>query len=49
MNLADIISKIEKPKIYEKSSAFMWTDEHISKQLLNVHLNSDIDLGSRKK
>ena len=21
----------------------MWTDEHISKQLLNVHLNPDID------
>ena len=49
MNLEDIISKIEKPKIYEKGSAFMWTDEHISKQLLNVHLNPDIDLGSRKR
>ena len=49
MNLADIISKNEKPKIYEKGTAFMWTDEHISKQLLNVHLNPDIDLGSRKK
>ena len=49
MNLADIISKIEKPKIYEKGTAFMWTDEHISKQLLNVHLNPDIDHGSRKK
>ena len=49
MNLADIISKIEKPKIYEKGTAFMWTDEHISKQLLNIHLNPDIDLGSRKK
>ena len=48
MNLLDIISKIEKPKIYEKGTAFMWTDEHISKQLLNVHLNPDIDLGSRK-
>ena len=49
MNLVDIISKIEKPKIYEKGTAFMWTDEHISKQLLNVHLNPDIDLGSRKR
>lgn len=27
----------------------MWTDAHISKQLLNVHLNPDIDLASRKK
>lgn len=49
MNVADIVSKSEKPKIYEKGTAFMWTDEHISKQLLNVHLNPDIDLGSRKQ
>ena len=49
MNIADIISKIEKPKIYEMGTAFMWTDKHISKQLLNVHLNPDIDLGSRNK
>jgi len=26
----------------------MWTDIHISKQLLDVHLNSEIDLASRK-
>lgn len=26
----------------------MWTDPHISEQLLNIHLNPDIDLGSRK-
>ena len=49
MNITDIISKTEKPKIYEKSSVFMWTDKHISKQLLDIHLNPDIDLGSRKK
>jgi len=49
MNITDIVSKIEKPKIYEKGTAFMWTDKHISKQLLNIHLNPDVDLGSRKK
>lgn len=27
----------------------MWTDEYISKQLLETHLNPDIDLASRKK
>jgi len=48
MNITDIISKTERPGIYEKGTAFMWTDEHISKQLLHVHLNPDIDLGSRK-
>lgn len=49
MKITDIISKSEKPTIYEKGSSFMWTDPHISKQLLQVHLNPDIDLGSRKK
>ena len=27
----------------------MWTDEYISKQILDIHLNPEIDLGSRKK
>ena len=38
-----------RPAIYEKGTAFMWTDKHISKQLLNTHLNPDIDLASRKQ
>jgi len=49
MKISEIISKSEKPKFYEKGTSFMWTDEHISKQLLNIHLNPDIDLASRKK
>ena len=48
-SLADLISKMQKPEMYEKGTAFMWTDEHISKQLLDIHLNFDIDLASRKK
>ncbi|MBI9037103.1 MAG: class I SAM-dependent methyltransferase [Bacteroidales bacterium] len=49
MKIIEIISQSEKPELYEKGTSFMWTDEHISKQLLNIHLNADIDLGSRKK
>ena len=48
MNITDIILKSGKPELYKKGSSFMWTDEHISKQLLNIHLNPDIDLASRK-
>ncbi|MCY1721633.1 methyltransferase domain-containing protein [Prolixibacteraceae bacterium Z1-6] len=48
MKIADILLKSEKPTIYEKGNSFMWTDEHISKQLLDIHLNPEIDLGSRK-
>lgn len=49
MDLSKIISLTDKPKLYEKGTAFMWTDEHISKQLLQVHLDPDVDLASRKK
>lgn len=48
MKIAEIITKSEKPVIYEKGNSFMWTDEHISKQLLDIHLNPEIDLASRK-
>lgn len=48
MKIPNILSKIEKPELYEKGTSFMWTDEHISRQLLNIHINSDVDLGSRK-
>jgi 2-polyprenyl-3-methyl-5-hydroxy-6-metoxy-1,4-benzoquinol methylase len=48
MKIADIISTSLKPSIYEAGTSFMWTDEYISKQLLNIHLNPDIDLCSRK-
>ncbi|PLX18654.1 MAG: hypothetical protein C0599_11800 [Salinivirgaceae bacterium] len=48
MKVTDIISMSAKPALYEKGTAFMWTDEHISKQLLQVHLNEDVDLASRK-
>ena len=48
MKITDILLKSEKPTIYEKGTSFMWTDEHISKQLLNIHLNPDTDLASRK-
>ena len=49
MKIAELISQSQKPELYKKGTSFMWTDEHISKQLLNIHLNPDIDLGSRKK
>lgn len=49
MNIIDLISKTKKPDIYEKGTNFMWTDSHISEQLLDIHLNPELDLGSRKK
>lgn len=49
MKITDIILKSERPTIYEKGNSFMWTDEYISKQLLDIHLNVNNDLASRKK
>ena len=48
MKIVDIHNNTIKPKLHEKGNAVMWTDEYISKQLLNVHLNAELDLGSRK-
>lgn len=49
MQIREILNFREKPPLYEKGTAVMWTDEHISKQLLEIHLHPDIDLASRKK
>jgi len=49
MNFTDIIEFTKKPQIYAEENAVMWTDDHISKQLLDVHLNPDIDLASRRR
>ncbi len=38
-----------QPSPYSEGSAFMWTDKHISEQLLELHLNPEIDLASRKE
>ena len=49
MNIKKIIKYAEKPELYTRGTAIMWTDEYISKQILDIHLNAQIDLGSRKK
>lgn len=49
MNFTQLLNSNTKPKIFSKGTSVMWTDEHISKQLLDIHLNPDIDLASRKK
>jgi len=48
MKTNDILLYSGKPELYKKGSAIMWTDPHISEQLLEVHLNTEIDLASRK-
>lgn len=37
----------QRPALYEKGDSIMWTDEHISRKLLELHLDPDIDSASR--
>lgn len=39
----------ELPKIYTESDGAFWDDEHISKFMLEAHLNPDCDSASRKQ
>ena len=38
----------EKPRLYAQSTAPFWDDEHISKGMLDAHLNLNIESASRK-
>ncbi|MCP4553366.1 MAG: class I SAM-dependent methyltransferase [Bacteroidetes bacterium] len=49
LDFKKIINLSVKPDLYQKGTAVMWTDSYISKQLLEVHLNPEVDLASRKK
>ncbi|MBF0432505.1 MAG: class I SAM-dependent methyltransferase [Fibrobacteria bacterium] len=48
MKTKELLKKAEKPALYKKGSAFMWSDPYISKNLLDVHLSEEVDLASRK-
>ncbi|HEY8443649.1 MAG TPA: class I SAM-dependent methyltransferase [Clostridia bacterium] len=39
---------LKRPKLWQRSADCFWDDEHISKFLLEAHLNPDIDAASRR-
>jgi SAM-dependent methyltransferase len=39
----------KRPVLYEKGDSIMWTDAHISKKLLELHLDPDVDSASRSQ
>ncbi len=49
MKIYEMMQAFSKPELYAKGNSFMWTDPYISKQLLKVHLDKEIDLASRKE
>lgn len=40
---AKLISMMKKPALYQKGTEELWTDEHISKGMLEAHLDPDSD------
>jgi len=46
--IKELTKQTVKPALYEDGNAVMWTDEYISKQLLQVHLSEHTDMASRK-
>ena len=47
--MKNLLEYTKRPELYEKGTAVMWTDPYISKQLLQIHLNPEMDLASRKQ
>ena len=43
-----LVNLIKKPALYEKGTAELWTDEHISKRMLKAHLSPNEDSATRK-
>lgn len=49
MNIEKLTKIVRKPEIYTPGTSLMWVDEYISTQLLETHLNQDVELASRKE
>jgi 2-polyprenyl-3-methyl-5-hydroxy-6-metoxy-1,4-benzoquinol methylase len=47
MDITGIIKTVGNPTPYDKGTDMMWTDEHISKFLLEAHLNPETGAASR--
>jgi len=47
MDITKIIKSIGNPTPYDKGTDMMWTDKHISKFLLDAHINPEIGVASR--
>jgi SAM-dependent methyltransferase len=49
MDLDKLHSAAQRPDLYEKGDSVMWTDEHISRKLLELHLDPKVDSASRSQ
>ncbi|WP_304507392.1 class I SAM-dependent methyltransferase [Anaerotignum sp.] len=49
INLSVLKNSIQQPDIFKKGTDKFWEDEYISEQMLNFHLNPDIEAASKTK
>jgi len=49
INLSVLKNTIQQPYIFEKGTDKFWEDEYVSEQMLNFHLNPDIEAASKTK
>ena len=47
MDINKIIELTKKPKLFERSDQKFWDDPHISKNMLEIHINPEFDAASR--
>lgn len=48
-NMFDFMEKhMKPPAIYAEGTSIFWKDDHISKKLLEIHLDPNVELASRK-
>ena len=49
MDLDKLHHAAQRPALYEKGDSVMWTDEYISRKLLDLHLNPEVNSASRSR
>lgn len=49
INMFLLKDSITKPQIYERGTDKFWDDDYISKQMLTLHLNPDVESASKSK
>lgn len=47
LDLSALMDSIERPALYTRSTHRFWDDEHISAQMLELHLNPDVEAASK--
>lgn len=47
LNFIALEEVLKKPAVYTKSTAKFWDDDHISKQMLQFHLNPEVEAASK--